>query len=88
MQTNCPCCGNHCPADQLRCRRGVAYFNGEGERRAPEMPSDEIILMLRKCGHFLHHGGAEAPRAVKSLTQEERETLLALLGKCYREWTE
>ncbi len=28
MEEKCPCCGNHCPKDDLQCGRGKRYFEG------------------------------------------------------------
>ena len=54
-----PCCGNHCAKDQLQCEKGKHYFQ-QGQRSFPdesEMNLDQkVILKLRQCGRFLHHG--------------------------------
>lgn len=96
----CPFCGNHCPQDRLMCGRGRRYFSAQEQENGAHIEhgqehhrengagcDDEIVLMLRKCGHFLHHSGKQ-DAAVRSLTKEERETLLKLLEKCYAEWQE
>ena len=44
METNCPCCPNHCPADALRCGRGRAHFAQNGAETREE--------------HAHHEGGA------------------------------
>lgn len=92
QEQNCPGCGNRCPQDDLQCGRGKRYFGSEGEPRQERREhgaegGDEIVNMVRKCGHFLHHSG-KTEIAVRSLTTEERSRLLELLGKCYTEWTE
>lgn len=64
----CPCCGRHCPADDLHCPRGRAHFGLEnsesheehgghnhGYDNANMTIDDKVITMLRKCGHHLHH---------------------------------
>lgn len=92
MEQNCPCCGNHCPQSNLMCPRGQRYFGSEAakseerrDRHGRAEEQDEIILLLRKCGHYLHHGGVGE---LKTLTAEERKTLTDLLKKCYAEWSE
>lgn len=94
MENICPCCDNHCPADNLRCRRGREHFGikdegaGHHEHR-PMHPEEKIIVLLRKCGHYLHHnagrGGDTAP-LLNALTADERNTLEVLLEKCLESW--
>lgn len=92
----CPFCGNHCPQNSLLCGRGKRYFGAQehdGDRvhggahggGHGVANGDEIVQLLRKCGHYLHHSGKE-DTAVRSLTDEERKTLCRLLEKCYAEW--
>lgn len=87
---NCPCCDRHCPADRLSCPKGKAYFE-EGEHRKEEMsPEDKAIVLLRKCGHFLHHSagrGTDASFLMSALTEEERKELEILLEKCLESWS-
>ena len=92
MERNCPCCGNHCPREALKCPRGQRYFGGsapsgeEHVRHAHGAESgDEIVTLLRKCGHYLHH--SEKPAVITCLSAEERRTLTELLNKCYDEWS-
>lgn len=102
METNCPCCPNHCPADALRCGRGRAHFaqNGAETREEhahheggahhgqPMGEMDPALALLRQCGHFLHHmgPGSDPARLMSALTDEERATLRALLEKCLTSW--
>lgn len=92
-QTNCPCCGNHCSKDDLQCGRGKRYFAEGGNEQslgkghahgAPFENADEepAVTMLRRCGHLLHHGGAD--NLLGPLTAEEKQTLCDLLGKCLK----
>lgn len=43
-ERSCPCCGRHCPAEELSCERGRAYFSGEaaegGERHGDGEPCE------------------------------------------------
>lgn len=95
MEKNCPCCGRHCPADQLSCPRGRAYFGAVDGSRAPadhapaeEKKEEKLIVLLRRCGHFLHHsaGTEDTASLLNALTTEERATLEGLLEKCLDHW--
>lgn len=84
----CPCCGNHCSRDSLKCGRGRAYFGTEsahgemhGGHRLNEN-EEEAVRLLRRCGHALHHGEGLNTDA---LTKEEKDRLSALLKKCLGE---
>lgn len=44
----CPCCSHHCDINNLQCKKGEAYFNGES------VPSREG----QKESHRGHHGEA------------------------------
>ena len=70
----CPQCGNHCPSDQLRCGRGVRYFEennmeyrrsgherGEHRHRQPDMPEGRPGEGCRR-NHFPQNDFAE-PRS-------------------------
>lgn len=90
MENNCPCCKNHCPQDDLRCPRGREYFGIRNESdRHPENPEEKTIVLLRKCGHFLHHNAghdSNPARLLQALTEDERTTLESLLEKCLNNW--
>lgn len=90
MENVCPCCENHCPPDHLRCRRGKEYFGkAEGAPNRPQQPEEKTVLLLRKCGHFLHHsagGDGQSASLQNALSPEERETLENLLEKCLNYW--
>ena len=102
METNCPCCPNHCPADALRCGRGRAHFaqndaepreehahhEGVAHHGQPMQEMDPALALLRQCGHFLHHmgPGSDPARLMSVLTAEERATLQSLLQKCLDSW--
>lgn len=76
----CPCCGRKCPSDALRCHRGREYFGVEGNGDREE--GDEVVALLRECGHTLHHAHGHGEVRIGGLTQEERAELVALLKKC------
>lgn len=95
VEKNCPCCDRHCPADQLHCNRGREHFglpleeerggHGHGGHGGHGHPNeDPLIMLLRRCGHDLHHseGGAD----LSALTREERGELARLLQKCLDSW--
>ncbi len=89
MENFCPKCDNHCPKDQLKCHRGRVYFGmAREEKNIDDLPLDEaVILLLRKCGHYLHHNvgadrGEAAQELLAALSKPEKETLLSLLKKC------
>lgn len=90
METNCPCCDNHCPKDDLHCDEGRAHFGLPAQHGSrPAGDGDDVVTLLRKCGHILHHrfghGGDPAPLLV-ALTPEEQDTLCSLLTKCLNAW--
>lgn len=83
MEKNCPCCDKHCPVENLSCGEGRQYFRREND----EHPEERMIVLLRKCGHFLHHNmSAEATKLTKALSADERATLERLLEKCLNHW--
>lgn len=98
----CPCCENHCPPDELRCGRGRKYFGASEEARdaerrhrgereeEPQTAEDEALLLLRKCGHYLHHSarGVSARELLGVLSEEEKGQLIAALKKCLGAWSE
>ncbi len=100
MNNYCTQCGNQCPKDELRCPRGREYFGiieGRGgpehhrQRKEAATADEKVILLLRKCGHYLHHNaghGQDADCAVllAALSAAEKETLTDLLGKCLQSW--
>lgn len=45
---------------------------------------DEIVNLLRKCGHTLHHAYGHGDVRLDCLTEEERTQLAALLNKCLK----
>lgn len=94
----CPCCGRHCPADSLHCSRGQDYFSRDAEsdlqmkkfdkhESGRGFINDETILLMLKCGHYLHHGQIESGDDLLSfLSDEERKELTELLKKCIEQW--
>ena len=88
MEKNCPCCDKHCPVEKLSCGEGRRHFGMEDARHA-DAPDERMIVLLRKCGHFLHHSmgsGADAAPLTEALSAEERATLENLLEKCLKHW--
>lgn len=60
--------------------------HGHGGHHAPKDRSS-LEGLLRECGHVLHHGGNRGEELFSSLTEEEQETLKALLQKLTQSWT-
>lgn len=88
MEKNCPCCDKHCPVEKLSCGEGRRHFGMEAARHAGA-PEERMIVLLRSCGHFLHHSmGPDANDAplTKALSAEECATLEKLLEKCLKHW--
>lgn len=89
----CPCCPNRCAKESLKCGRGRAYFGGNSDG-SPEKSrgahghgggfanEEEVVTLLRRCGHLLHHGGGLNTDA---LDADEKARLTALLKKCLGE---
>jgi len=93
MENCCPCCGRHCSVESLHCNRGRAHFGIDGvkdrHRENIENSDERLIVLLRRCGHFLHHNiGREGDTAplLSALTDDERATLESLLEKCLNSW--
>lgn len=103
MENTCPCCGRRCPVDDLHCDRGREHFGTQGESRGahgaheshgshgPHESRSEgkALMLLRKCGHFLHHSGdavGDPAQLLSVLTEEERTQLETLLEKCLNSW--
>ena len=88
MEKNCPCCDKHCPVEMLSCGEGRRHFGMEDARREGAA-EERMIVLLRRCGHFLHHSmgpGANAAALTEALSADERATLEALLEKCLKHW--
>lgn len=94
MEKNCPCCENHCSVEHLGCPTGKEHFGIKDAERPhpagqPERAEDKVIVLLRKCGHFLHHNvGRDGDTAslLEGLPPQEREELARLLEKCLENW--
>ncbi|MGN1116416.1 MAG: hypothetical protein ACI4TH_07605 [Candidatus Ornithomonoglobus sp.] len=102
MKTNyennntCPGCGRHCPVDDLHCPRGRQLLGIEGaaDERGHRghhdsgAEQDETILLMRKCGHYLHHsaGPTASGDLLSFLSESEKASLTALLKKCIENW--
>lgn len=83
-ETNCPCCNKHCSVEELRCRRGMEYFNNkdilneqslndESENELSQEIANEdfeqrLYKQIRACGRFLHHQGGRKAGQHRILT--------------------
>lgn len=88
MEKNCPCCDKHCSVEHLSCGEGRRHFGMERGRNA-DVPEERMIVLLRRCGHFLHHNlgpGMDAAALTEALNAQERATLESLLEKCLNHW--
>lgn len=92
LPENCTQCGNHCPASELKCGRGKAYYarlrNGEEFQC-----ENETVNMLVKCAQGAQHfanmrkqKGQDPDGLLSALTEEEQVQLLALLKKQQDHW--
>lgn len=48
--------------------------------------NDKVIILLRKCGHYLHHNvghgeNVDSAKLLETLSDEEKEVLISLLEK-------
>lgn len=95
----CPCCGRHCPADDLHCPRGREYFGMEtdtsgrhdnahhhGHSDTGMTIDDKVISLLLKCGHHLHHNTDRGNADISFLSEEEKHEFISLLKKCLKNW--
>lgn len=53
--------------------------------------AERVLGAMRRCGHYLHHtaghgGPVDSEALLASLTEEEQQELLKLLGKCMQSW--
>lgn len=101
LPENCNQCHNACPAEELKCGRGQAYFEalkrgetpperGPRERSSSEHP---LVRALTACGRTAEHiserlraNGKDEGELFGSLTQEEQEELQRILGKLDQAW--
>lgn len=100
MQEKCPQCENHCAKEELKCPEGRKYFGlpvekkeagGRGPGKEPETLDEKVIVMLRKCGHYLHHNAGHGEAAARiappeSMSDVEKIALCSLLEKCMQGW--
>ena len=97
LPANCNQCPNGCPADDLHCNKGKAYFerlkNGE---EAVLLPSDNpLVKLLTACAKVAGHKsvkmrehGADESSMFKCLSDEEQAQLQSLLSKLQKTWKE
>lgn len=89
----CTGCENHCPLNDLHCRKGRNFFGvkeegGHFHERGPRNDPRAIALIMR-CGKFLRHGmdpGADTRELLRALTPGETAELERLLEKCLTAW--
>lgn len=51
--------------------------------------NDEVVKLMRQCGHYLHHSagkGTDNAKLLSVLNEDEKEALKTILGKCIQEW--
>lgn len=63
--------------------------HGHGPKCKHAHKNKNVIKMLRKCGHYLHHEVgpmADKPVLTAALTPEEQKILCVLLNKLYNSW--
>lgn len=100
LPEHCNQCHNQCPADQLRCGRGKAYFeaikNGETPQVRKEPESDTpLVRLLSRCGQAASHKsermrahGKDDSEMFHPLSQDEQAQLQNLLTKLETTWQE
>ncbi|MGN0519712.1 MAG: hypothetical protein ACI4LB_03140 [Candidatus Fimenecus sp.] len=93
MEKTCPCSEKHCFQNQLRCRRGKEHFGLATDfadfSESSDSTEEKAVILMRKCGHFLHHTAqysANSTSLLQALTAEEKKTLEKLLEKCLQSW--
>jgi hypothetical protein len=90
----CNQCDRGCPTNNLQCGKGRRYFDSlkqEIDREAKEREQDDVLAIIEKCGHFLHHRQEEDHSQddgilMQSLSKNEKEILKLLLSKLSSEW--
>lgn len=63
--------------------------NGASQIDESMMDAKELsLVLLRQCGHFLHHNQKEmdSARMFEAITEEEQNQLNFILKKCLAEW--
>lgn len=68
----CPCCGNHCRADKLGCKRGRKHF----AELAARDEDDPVAKRVRQCAKAIKKG-----KTGNALSPEDEQTLCELLDK-------
>lgn len=96
LPTNCNQCPNNCPADDLNCGKGRAYFERLKNGNAAPEPvesENELVRLLTKCGKIAEHRsekirehGRDESVMFQCLAEEERSQLQAILSKLQTTW--
>lgn len=98
----CNQCPNKCPKDNLKCRRGKAYFNGESNENqsrhkdhgfAQCSSKNELVRLLSICGRAASHKSEKMLEhnidesvMFDALTPDEQENLMLILTKLQQKW--
>ena len=91
----CPGCSRHCSADNLKCRRGRAYFEKKiAEEKAQDGPKykweryvtqgsavKELLTAAAMVKKALKAGWVKEEEILNALNEEEREQLAGLMKK-------
>lgn len=89
----CPQCGNHCPVDDLQCKKGRRFF-GLNDQKSDAAKHDKkhrragngLSKQLRRCGRFVKHAELEEDELFQALTDVEKTTLQVILDKLSADW--
>ncbi|MGM9660322.1 MAG: hypothetical protein ACI3WQ_06960 [Faecousia sp.] len=86
----CDQCENRCPVDALQCGKGRRHFGLEsaedGRGAHGRQMLDGPLGLLMKCGHFLHHGGAEGENLLQALSPADQAELERILTALLSDW--
>lgn len=98
-ENRCPGCSRHCPAHEIRCKRGRIYFEklaaqgraGEKEKKykweeyvAPEGVMARLLKLAARSKRALRSGEVTEAQLMSALTGEEQDMLRAVLEKMDR----
>lgn len=73
--------------DELKLQTGADGAPADGAKGKRTLTEDEkIIVLMRRCGHHLHHiakNADDAQQMIATLSERERHALYVLLKKVY-----
>ncbi|MGN0818619.1 MAG: hypothetical protein ACI4L9_06585 [Candidatus Coproplasma sp.] len=87
-EQRCPCCSNHCNREKLKCKKGKRYFGAARKASKSELGEElqegqkllrDCKKLIKKCAKRARRG--EMEEALGNLSEEEMQTLCALLKK-------